>query len=220
MMTHRIESSSAQQCMSQQQCATRRQVCALHRARRAGQQPGFLLCKRAGRRNAQGCRVVGFDCAQRGWFRTRAPSDARCVCSSPLGRPRPFECGPSRADRRSGHCARSRRSLRPHFSIVRCVFQIFKKNLQLWTDNPGPPEFRQKAEKVKITVGSRRENFPHETSVEFKNICTRPKKSLVWTFPRRDPTGKLTFFYPAASCRNSGGPDFLSAAVLGADFRI
>ena len=62
---------------------------------------------------------------------------------------------------------------------------------------PGPPEFRQKAEKVKITVGSRRENFPHETSVEFKNICTRPKKSLVWTFPRRDPTGKLTFFFPA-----------------------
>ena len=41
---------------------------------------------------------------------------------------------------------------------------------------PGPPEFRQKAEKVKITVGSRRENFPYETSVEFKNICTRPKK--------------------------------------------
>ena len=118
MMTHRIESSSAQQCMSQQQCATRRQVCALDRARRAGQQPGFLLCKRAGRRNAQGCRVVAFDCAQRGWFRTRAPSDARCVCSSPRGRPLPFECGPSRADRRSGHCARSRRSLRPHFSIV------------------------------------------------------------------------------------------------------
>jgi len=26
-------------------------------------------------------------------------------------------------------------------------------------------------------------------------------------FPRRDPTGKLTFFYPAASCRNSGGPE-------------
>jgi len=97
--------------------------------------------------------------------------------------------------------------------------RIFE-NLQLRTDNPGPPEFRQKAEKVKITVGSRRENFPYETSVEFKNICTRPKKSLVWTFPRRDPTGKLTFFYPAASCRNSGGPDFLSAAVLGADFRI
>jgi len=89
-----------------------------------------------------------------------------------------------------------------------------------FTAADGPPEFRQKAEKVKITVGSRRENFPHETSVEFKNICTRPKKSLVWTFPRRDPTGKLTFFYPAASCRNSGGPDFLSAAVLGADFRI
>ena len=33
------------------------------------------------------------------------------------------------------------------------------------------PEFRQKAEKVKITVGSRRENFPYETSVEFKIIC-------------------------------------------------
>jgi len=124
MMTHRIESSSAQQCMSQQRCATRRQVCALDRARRAGQQPGFLLCKRAGRRNAQGCRVVGFDCAQRGWFRTRAPSDARCVCSSPLGRPRPFECGPSRADRRSGHCARSRRSLRPHSIVVLCISNI------------------------------------------------------------------------------------------------
>ena len=77
------------------------------------------------------------------------------------------------------------------------------------TDNPGPPKLRQKAagqKKVNLTVGSRRENFPHETLVEFKNICTRQKKSLVWTFPRRDPTGKLTFFYPAASCRNSGGP--------------
>jgi len=58
-----------------------------------------------------------WECASQ-LHRTRAPSDARCVCSSPLGRPRPFECGPSRADRRSGHCARSRRSLRPHFSIV------------------------------------------------------------------------------------------------------
>jgi len=36
MMTHRIESSSAQQCMSQQRCAARRQVRALDRARRAG----------------------------------------------------------------------------------------------------------------------------------------------------------------------------------------
>ena len=59
-----------------------------------------------------------WECASQ-LHRTRAPSDARCVCSSPLGRPRRFECGPSRADRRSGHCARSRRSLRPHFSIVR-----------------------------------------------------------------------------------------------------
>jgi len=36
MMAHRIESSSAQQCMSQQRCAARRQVRALDRARRAG----------------------------------------------------------------------------------------------------------------------------------------------------------------------------------------
>jgi len=35
MMAHRIESSSAQQCTSQQ-CAARRQMCALDRARRAG----------------------------------------------------------------------------------------------------------------------------------------------------------------------------------------
>jgi len=69
-----------------------------------------------------------WECASQ-LHRTRAPSDARCVCSSPLGRPRPFECGPSRADRRSGHCARSRRSLRPHFSIVRLLlyFKYSKK---------------------------------------------------------------------------------------------
>ena len=67
-----------------------------------------------------------WECASQ-LHRTRAPSDARCVCSSPLGRPRPFECGPSRADRRSGHCARSRRSLRPHFSIVAlCISNIQK----------------------------------------------------------------------------------------------
>ena len=152
-MTHRIESSSAQQCMSQQQCATRRQVCALHRARRAGQQPGFLLCKRAGRRNAQGCRVVGFDCAQRGWFRTRAPSDARCVCSSPLGRPRPFECGPSRADRRSGHCARSRRSLHPHFTMVTlCISNIQNENLLLGqiTLQLDPQNFGRKQKRSKL----------------------------------------------------------------------
>ena len=35
------------------------------------------------------------------------PSDARHVCSSPIGKPRRFECHPERAGRRSGHCAMS-----------------------------------------------------------------------------------------------------------------
>jgi len=71
-----------------------------------------------------------WECASQ-LHRTRAPSDARCVCSSPLGRPRPFECGPSRADRRSGHCARSRRSLRPHFSIVALCISNIQKAVEL-----------------------------------------------------------------------------------------
>ena len=47
------------------------------------QQTGFLLYLRsrwrAGRRNAQGCRVAGFDCAQRGWFRL---AQSWCMCST------------------------------------------------------------------------------------------------------------------------------------------
>ena len=69
-----IESSSAQQCMSQQRCAARRQVRVLDRAQRAGasRRVSSCACVPAGAQadaTHKAAGVVGFVCAQRGWFR-------------------------------------------------------------------------------------------------------------------------------------------------------
>ena len=67
-------------------CSTQTDVRTRPRKACGCQQTGFLLCLRASwrarRRNAQGCRVASFDCAQRRWFRlTRSHRPAGDVAS-------------------------------------------------------------------------------------------------------------------------------------------
>ena len=61
---------------------------------------------------------------------------------------------------------------------------------------------------VIFPVVSRRGKIPtRDFGCIQKYLYQAKKKVSCGKFPRRDPTGKLTFFFPAASCRNSEGPE-------------
>ena len=61
--------------------------------------------------------------------------------------------------------------------------------------------------KINFPVISRRGISHMRLWLYSQTFVPETKKVSCGKFPRRDTTGNVTFFYPAASCRNFGGPE-------------